>query len=163
VVRVVAEHADALEAVGCGKQPFEGKTPLMYALQCGHTEVAGLLLDHQAKVNATMTEAWRWPALHFAVRAAVSGVGKAADLQILQRMLTLGADPNLKDAFGNTALDRALMDYDKITDRWPVVEVLLQAGADRESVGPAGTTTAQGVVTNKHCYSAKVLSLLGVV
>jgi ankyrin repeat protein len=161
VGRLLAEHPDALEAVGSGKQVIAGKTPLMYALQCGHADVAGLLLDHGANVNAEMTEDWRWPALHFAVRAAVSCENPVEE--ILQRMLALGADPNREDGFGNTALDRALMDYSTLADRWSVIGRLLQAGANLEHAGRDGSTTAEDVRRNRHRYSANVLKVMGIV
>ena len=161
VSQVIAEQPDALETLGIGKQTFEGKTPLMYALQCGRPGIAALLLDHHANVQATMTASWRWPVLHFAVRAAVSGVGKPEDADILRRMLALGADPNATDAFGNTALDRALGDYDSVSDHWTIIQVLLDAGADVENVGPAKMTTRELVRTNPQSFSARVQSLFG--
>jgi ankyrin repeat protein len=159
VSQTLTEHPDALEASGTGKQLFDGKTPLMYALQCGHSEIVRFLLESHANVNATMADSWRWPALHFAVRLAVSCAGESEHADLLKQMLALGADPNATDAFGNTALDRALLDYDKVSDRWPIIQVLLDAGANPEHVGPAKMTTRQLVLTNSQSFSAKVQSL----
>jgi ankyrin repeat protein len=159
VSQTIAEQPKALEALGTGKQIFAGKTPLMYALQCGHPGIAKFLLDRQANVNAKMTESWRWPALHFAVRAAVSGVGTVEQADALKQMLALGADPNATDAFGNTALDRAVGDYDIVSDRWNIIQMLLDAGANAENVGPSKMTTRQMVRTNPQSFSAKVQSL----
>lgn len=159
VSQTIADHPGALETPGSGNQAVEGKTPLMYALQCGSTTVIKFLLESHANVNATMVESWRWPALHLAVRAAVSGVGRAEDADVLERMLALGADPNATDAFGNTALDRALADYDKVSDRWEIIKILLDAGANTENVGPAKMTTREMVRTNPQSFPAKVQSL----
>ena len=133
----------------------------MYALQCGHPAIVKFLLDSHANVNATMMESWRWPALHFAVRAAVSGVGTPEHADVLKQMLALGADPNATDAFGNTSLDRALLDYDKVSDRCNVIQILLDAGANTENVGPAKMTTRQMVRTNPQSFSVKVQTLFG--
>ena len=74
-------------------------------------------------------------------------------------MLARGADPNARDAFGNTSLDRALLDYDKVSDHWNVIQTLVDAGANTENVGPAKMTTRQMVRTNPQSFSLKVQSL----
>ncbi|HEX2567904.1 MAG TPA: ankyrin repeat domain-containing protein [Polyangia bacterium] len=159
VRRTLDEHPDAREVRGVGKALFEDKTPLMYALQCSNAPAADLLLDRGADVHARMATSWQWPALHFAVRAAAAGVGTSENLRILERILSLGADANVKDAFGNGALDRALMDYDKVSDHVRVIELLLGAGADPDALGASKSTARQVVQNNPHAYTGAVRRL----
>ena len=63
VAQWLAEDSGAVDVIGCGKQAFLGKTPLMFALQAGNSRIARFLLKRGANVNATQTEGWRWPRL----------------------------------------------------------------------------------------------------
>ncbi|WP_394834459.1 ankyrin repeat domain-containing protein [Pendulispora rubella] len=162
VKQIIGVDADALECEGVGKVMFSGKTPLIYALQCGQTNIALFLLENHANANAKMSDSWRWPTLHFAVRTAVSVDSKPEDLHVLERMLTFGADPNATDAFGNTALDRSLLDYKKDCDAWKVIQVLVDAGANQANVGGSKMTTRELVSTNPHAFSSKVRSIMGI-
>jgi ankyrin repeat protein len=161
VRRMLERDPALLEARGAGRAIVDDKTPLMFALQCGHSEIAGLLLDHGADVRATMTESWQWPTLHFAARMAATAIGTLEHVAILERLLALGADPNATDRSGNTALDRALLDYDAESDHARVIEILVASGADPEHRGPSGSTTRKLVAHDAHLYSAAVRKAVG--
>jgi ankyrin repeat protein len=132
---------------------LNGRTPLMHALMCGRAEIASHLVDKGAQVNAIERDGARWPVLHFAARAAANMTGKPEHVAVVSLLISRGADPKLEDAFGNTALDRALLDYDVRSNHWQVIEMLI--GAKRDN-------TAAFVATNARRYSAQVLALFGI-
>lgn len=100
----------------------DGQSPLQGALKTGKTSIANLLIDHGADVNfmeASGVNEWRAPALHDAIRGVVAWGGSRTPgferkfdqhLALFQRMLELGADATAADSYGNTCMDRAVMD-----------------------------------------------------
>ena len=75
-----------------------GHTPLMWAVKQGMADVVPLLLEQGANLNAQDTQAWT--ALHYAVVSSSSQ-------HILPELLAHGADPDLRNDFGETPLELA--------------------------------------------------------
>lgn len=140
------------ELISCvAKQPpkqDDGQSPLQVAIKSGQFAVAHLLLDLGADVNFMESpdccNAWRMPALHDAIRAAVMSsrwntndkalgfrvrhTREEADraFALLGRMLELGGDIGGKDSYENSCLDRAVLDAQQILPsyRWQTGETL---------------------------------------
>lgn len=134
VKRILETHPAEINAVA--KQPpkkDDGQSLLQVALKTGNSDIANLLLDFRADVNFMESEEccneWRMPVLHDAIRCAimscrwnskdyVSGnyethsTKENADkaFGVLKRMFESGADITAKDSYGNTALERAILD-----------------------------------------------------
>ena len=108
-----------------------GQSPLQVAIKGAHPEIAHLLLDRGADVNfmeaADCGNDWRMPVVQDAVMAAVrctrwntimnghithfNSAEKAEKaFLLLKRMIEMGADLTAKDSYGNSALNRALLD-----------------------------------------------------
>lgn len=122
------------------KQPpkkDDGQSLLQVALKTGKLEIANLLLDHHADVNFMESEdccnEWRIPVLHDAIRCAIMNcrwnsmdyftkeyemysTKERADqtYALLKRILDMGADIFSKDSYGNTTLERAILDSRQI-------------------------------------------------
>ena len=54
VTAMLDAEPDAIDVFGDGNSLYRDKTPLMYALQCNHFHLAGLLLQRGADVRAHM-------------------------------------------------------------------------------------------------------------
>lgn len=134
VKEILDANPEEINAVA--KQPpkkDDGQSLLQVALKTGNLDMANLLLDYHANVNFMEAEEccneWRMPVLHDAIRCAImncrwnskdyiSGeyvVHTAKDntdkaFSVLKRMLELGADILAKDSYGNTTLERAVLD-----------------------------------------------------
>lgn len=131
------------QLISCtAKQPpkkDDGQSPLQVAVKCRQTEIANELIDRGANVNFMEQESrneWKAPVLHDAIRAAVMGSGSAssfdgetytewstkeesdATFRILQRILENGADVKKTDSYGNTVLDRLVLDVTSILPRY---------------------------------------------
>lgn len=112
-----------------------GQSPLQVAIKSGNYAIAHLLLDRGADVNFMEAEDcgsdWQMPVVQDAVMAAVmssrwntvwngqlteGSTKERADetFALLERMVALGADLTRRDSYGNTGLDRALIDTARI-------------------------------------------------
>ncbi len=135
-------HPDEIHTVA--KQPpkkDDGQSLLQVALKVGQLDIANLLLDFNADVNFMESPEccndWRMPVLHDAIRCAImncrwnaqdyisksyivhSSEEKADQAYwILRRMLVLGADVSAKDSYGNTCLERAILDARQLLPRY---------------------------------------------
>lgn len=141
VKRILEKNPDEIHAVA--KQPpkkDDGQSLLQVALKTGNIAVVHLLLDHHADVHFMESEdccnTWRAPVIHDAIRCAVMRsrwnaknldgdyvqYNTAADADeafgVLKRMFELGADVAAKDSFGNTGLERAILDAKQILPRF---------------------------------------------
>ena len=180
MVRQVIEKKPAL--VNCvAKQPpkkDDGQSPLQVALKTGNIAIANYLLDRGADVNFIEDEsccnAWRTPVLHDAINCAVmccrwntndkymgfhvfSTKERAVEaLNVLKRMLDMGADVNALDSYGNSGMNRFALQAKQIlpsyvehregTDRVfteelhedlrNVLQALKDAGGDEEYRAP---------------------------
>lgn len=134
VKAILDANPDEIHAVA--KQPpkkDDGQSLLQVALKSGNLDVANLLLDYHADVDFMESEdccnSWRMPVLHDAIRCAVmcsrwnskaygSGEFEVRSTEekadkayaVLERILEAGADVSSRDSFGNTALERAVLD-----------------------------------------------------
>ncbi len=124
----------------------DGQSPLQIAFKTGRYDAAELLVAAGADVNHMEREsvnAWRTPVLHDAIRGCMLSNEPERALAWVERLLELGADANGRDSFGNSALDRAMLDARQILhirDRWPrvppVVAALIRHGADIHATHP---------------------------
>jgi ankyrin repeat protein len=143
----------------------DGQSPLQIAFKCGNFEMAALLMDQGANINFMEESAineWRTPVLHDALRAAVftardgkivSGNKFEQAIGLVQRLLSMGANANGTDSYGNSALLRALMDArqrlvaepgfpNKVAneglnrDLREILQALIRAGADVNASSP---------------------------
>lgn len=112
-----------------------GQSPLQVAIKSSSFAIAHLLLDRGADVNFMEAEDcgsdWQMPVVQDAIMAAVmysrwnsrmldgycvQHTQAQADeaFALLERIVGLGADLTRRDSYGNTALDRALLDTRRI-------------------------------------------------
>ncbi len=84
VARLLGQGADANET-----DRFYGRTALMWAAEQGHPEVAKLLLDKGADVNAKTGEGW----------TALMSAAVGRDLEVVRLLLDKGADVNAEGSF----------------------------------------------------------------
>ncbi len=120
-----------------------GQSPLQVAIKSSSFAMANLLLDRGADVNFMEAEDcgndWRMPVIQDVAMAAVmhtrwnavwngkmtvSGTQEQADetFALLVRMIGMGADLTRRDSYGNTVLDRALLDARRILPSFLVRE-----------------------------------------
>ncbi len=99
-------HATFAHLLDAGADPnrrnTKGQTPLMVAADAIDTESVHLLLQKNPDVNL-QGGPWRWTALQFACKRALAD-RQPSMLAIVKELLKAGADPNLTDSFGQTAL-----------------------------------------------------------
>ncbi|XP_026161374.1 CARD- and ANK-domain containing inflammasome adapter protein [Mastacembelus armatus] len=94
----------------CDKQ---GYTPLLLSAELGHTEVFSVLVENQAKLDATLSDL---SALHLAVHSG--------SVPIVETLLEKGLDPNITGPKDRTPLHLAAQ-----CNRPEIVDLLLKAGA----------------------------------
>lgn len=104
----------------------KGHTALVLATYHGFETTAALLLDRGAAPNGTTASG-----------SPLMGVAFKGHLAIADRLLAAGADPNLRNAAGQTAIMMSAL-----FDRREVIELLLGAGADIDAVDAAGNDAA---------------------
>jgi len=105
----------------------DGQSGLQVAFKTGNFEVAKLLIEKGANINFMETSEineWTAPVLHDCIRATIFNsytlqrdtkqFDKAFNL--LQLMLSKGANPKSIDSYGNNCLHRALMDARQMFD-----------------------------------------------
>ncbi|MBR4458741.1 MAG: ankyrin repeat domain-containing protein [Clostridia bacterium] len=146
MVREIIEKNPAL--VNCvAKQPpkkDDGQSPLQVALKTGNTSIANFLLDHGADVNFIEDEsccnAWRAPVIHDAIICAVMSCRWNTNndfeglrvystqekfieaLNVLKRMLEMGADVNALDSYGSSGLVRYALQAKQVLPQYNYAE-----------------------------------------
>ena len=152
---------------------YDGQSPLQVALKDSSTEMIELLLEYHPDVNFIEDEScantWRAPVIHDAINRAimysrwnvnrpdgleVENTKEEADaaFAILQKLISLGADVNAKDSYGNACIDRACLqarqilprkdDTDRIltpeirSDISRIFKLLVENGADMGYIAP---------------------------
>ncbi|MBX2849124.1 MAG: ankyrin repeat domain-containing protein [Acidiferrobacterales bacterium] len=130
----------------------DGQIPLQVAFKTGNYEIANFLIDKGSNVNFIETDSINEgvaPVIHHSIKAVVysilfwNGEQKSTDaIKLLRKMIENGANPNARDSYGNSCLDRGLMDTNEVVinlsysvdmDK-PLIEVfkiLISAGADK--------------------------------
>lgn len=107
--------------------PRDNRTPLQYAAQNGDLGLAAALIQAHADVDAKGPSGLT--AVHFAIGQEE---GDAVHLDMLHVLLDGGADPNARDAYGASPMDRATLHGS--TD---AVAILLAHGARLNEPNPA--------------------------
>ena len=155
-VRTILDHSpELLEAFGEHNRSCRDKTPLMYALQCGHLRLAGELLDRGANPRACMAGGPGSSVIGLAVRFMIGGRDNSALVAFVDRLIGAGADPD-------DALLPACLTYNKAFDQPQLIELLLRRGANADNAaGNSGDTVRQIVKVNARLYSDHVLELFG--
>ena len=157
---------------------MENGAPLVVAAINGHTEVVEELLKARADVNKQCIKCWNMSALMGAAaynhldivqllldkRADVNLQGNEqytaldyvahneGSLEIVQKLLKAGADPNIKNQYGDTALTLAI---DK--ENLHLVPTLLKAGADAKVESNDGFVPLVQAARIGDVYTVKVL------
>jgi ankyrin repeat protein len=127
-------------------QFFYGSTALMMAANWGHPEVARLLLDNGADVNARN---------HFGTTALAAAVLKGY-LEVTKILLDKEADPNEQDCWGLPILSRAVLrGYPE------AVKVLLENGAEVNAKDKNGSTALMMVSSQGHRQVVDLLKAHG--
>ena len=132
----------------CELEGYENKWPLFLACENGHTEVAQLLLNHEAEINRASEDGGT--ALHIACEK-----GHVATAEVL---LDMGADINTADGKGRSPLYAACWGGD--ADKRPQLDVarlLLERGADVNQARNDGTTALYIVCQNGYVDTARLL------
>jgi hypothetical protein len=93
-IEAVKQHIAA--GTDVNTKGWDDWTPLHFALQLDHKEIAGLLIAKGADVNAK-ENLWGWTPLHYAARSG--------EKEIIELLIAEGADVNVKDYDGETPLD----------------------------------------------------------
>lgn len=137
VKEILEQKPDLISCVA--KQPpksDDGKSLLQVAIKDGTMEIANYLLDKGADVNFIEPESsvsgWRMPVIQDAVanavihsrwcivdkegRETVQHTKKESNeaYELLKRMVDIGANLDVVDSYGNTTIERATMDSQKI-------------------------------------------------
>ena len=152
---------------------YDGQSPLQVALKDSSTEMIELLLEYHPDVNFIEDEScanpWRAPVIHDAINRAimysrwnvnrldgleVENTKEEADaaFAILQKLISLGADVNAKDSYGNACIDRACLQARQIlpikgsndriltaelrSDISRIFDLLISNGADMNYIAP---------------------------
>jgi len=110
----VAELLIAKGADVNAKETSTGRTPLYRAVEIGHTQIVGFLIDKGADVNTKDNEG----------QTPLHGACKLGYKQMVELLIAKGADINAKDNKGQTALSLA-----NEQGRTEIVELLKKRGA----------------------------------
>ena len=122
----------------------DGQSPLQVALKTGKLDIADYLIEHDADVNFIDTNSvnkWKSPVIHDAIRCAIMNsrwnvyykynnetkvvsTKKNADksYSILEKIISKGADINVKDSFQNTCLDIFAINSNQILPNYNAIK-----------------------------------------
>jgi uncharacterized protein len=110
------------------------RTLLMEAIIFGKEDIAKLLIENGADVNARETKGWT--PLHFAVQSYLPDTVKL--------LIEKGTDVNATDFFSNTPLHKALSSS---AGRGEIINLLLKAGANKNITNKSGISPYQDAKT----------------
>jgi ankyrin repeat protein len=119
----------------------KGETPLGLAVRHNSVTIIRILVKAGANPNGLSRQ--RYPL----DLAAMSGFMESASA-----LIKLGADVNLSNQFGTTALMSAAAE-----GHWELVQLLLEAGVDRQRRMRSGETANDFAVANRHDSIVKIL------
>ena len=114
-------HLDsAEELLECGANPdnrdAKGQTPLMLALKGNHMDMVELLMSYQCAMNTQNIQTGK-TILHWAVQTG--------DIKLIQSVLRMGAEPNIRDKEWETPFLTALLNK-----RLDIVDLLVKYKCD---------------------------------
>ena len=174
-VKVLLEKSPELISCTLKGTPkkYDGQSPLQVALKDSRTEMIEFLLEYHPDVNFIEDESclnpWRAPVIHDAINRAimysrwnvnrpdgleVENTKEEADaaFAILKKLISLGADVNAKDSYGNACIDRACLQARQIlpikgsndriltaelrSDISRIFDSLISSGADMDYIAP---------------------------
>ncbi|WP_371219670.1 ankyrin repeat domain-containing protein [Orientia tsutsugamushi] len=123
-------------------------TPLHLAAQCYNLKITEILLSYNKTIVDVQNNMGRTP-LHLALTRLVSSQSVSSllsteSLKIAQALLTHGANVNLQDKDGNTALHYAANDFHHLE----VTEILLNHGANVNAQNNVGDTALHRAARN---------------
>ena len=123
---------------------FDGNTALIFAARMKFTNIVELLINAHADPNIqieTLTTENMWldhpgfTPLMLALIPMSPAEGEHDIKRIIKLLLRGGADPNIQDSNGNTALMWAIRNFDE-----PIIKLLLRGGADPNIQNSNGDT-----------------------
>jgi ankyrin repeat protein len=114
----------------------DGRTPLMQACIDRKGEIAKLLIDRGASIDATDYQ--MWTPLHFSVQEGSS--------EIAEKLLKCGCRVDPEDENGNTPLWRAVFDFN---GDLKVIQALLNHGANKGHKNKHGVSIKELVQDDK--------------
>lgn len=134
---------------------FDGDSPLLYAMQCGHSDIVRVLLVHGANPNSSLGAANQTfdPASaellmkagpdphsreHGTLRTPLHSAAEGMPTEVVASLLAAGADPDAEDAEGQTPLHRATQGSWRATLEH--ARMLVAAGADVDAQDTKGRT-----------------------
>ena len=129
VMRTVKGNANAVNQIN-----KEGITPLILACYKGNNEVAAYLVNIVQDLNASSE-----------IGTALMACATKGNIAIARLLLEKKADPNIKDAYGNTALAFAVQ-FKNIE----LVELLLEYNADKTQRDDLGKTAFEYAAFSNH-------------
>jgi len=120
-----------------------GFTPLILACYRGNTEVAKYLIDNVKDLNYVSPEG-----------TALSSLCINYNKELVEKMLSKNADPNIQDSFGNTPLLWAVK-----RGNLELVKILLQNKADRTLKDSLGISAFEYAVKSNNNEMINLLKL----
>lgn len=125
VARLLSVHPGSVDVYGVSNRNCRDKTPLMYAMQCGHFGLVYWLLDRGASVTARMAGGPKSTVIQLAALFGHPGSPHYESfLDLTQELIRRGANPT-------DALSTAVFHYHTFGERPErMIELLLRHGAD---------------------------------
>lgn len=133
--------------VNVTEKNYDGATPLFMAVENGNVEVAKMLLNFGAKVNARNNRR----------QTPLMMLDGDATAELVDLLVTNGARLNLTDNQGNTALILATEEEPHIS----VIKALIDAGADVNHQNNHGKTALWKAADNDDLKAVRALLLAG--
>lgn len=155
---IVADDLDLVNTpASAPPKKDDGQSPLQIALKCGQFDIAKMLIKNGADVcfiESSSISDWRRPVLHDAIMATIFRMRSAwatngsaerfeCGLNILNKMLKSGADPDCVDTYGNNCIHRAMLDLRQVLTSIPIEDSNASA---RDSVFDADAGTIIGIL-----------------
>ena len=112
-----------------------GKTPLVWAIDREHYDLAELLIERNANVNKT-DNIWGWSPLRYAIQKN--------NMKILKMLIKQGADLNRKDFVGKSAIFHAVDVNNK-----EAISLLIKAGVNPDQIDAYRRTPLHVAIISK--------------
>ncbi|MCK9858566.1 ankyrin repeat domain-containing protein [Paenibacillus sp. ATY16] len=132
----------------------DGLTPLGYAAHFGNAEVARVLLELGADVNAVSHSGISFIPSNTALHAAIAG---ERSLEVIKLLLAKGANPTILDSNGHTCLHSAAFHDDNLE----MIRLLMEHGADINASADGGDTPLSLAIQQGHENVASLLREYG--